>query len=199
MIKTFYNVDQDLHYSKFDALLKKIKSGTEIKSNGIFISGNPGVGKTTFVKWFLKNINATSKEFLKIDDWISKYQKSWKAESFEGIYIEQPKNLATKKILIIDDLGSEYIHSSTAPYIQELLEFRYEFCNKNKNTLTIFTSNFSFEKIEKTYSKNSDREMGKRIISRLKGIVNLWIAFEGNDKRIKDSEVIDKRLGEVIF
>ncbi|WP_339021412.1 ATP-binding protein [Spiroplasma endosymbiont of Atherix ibis] len=60
MIKTKFNVDQDLDYIKFNSLFEKVKQKENFKNNGIYIYGKPGVGKTTFINKFVENSKSNS-------------------------------------------------------------------------------------------------------------------------------------------
>ncbi|WP_339020155.1 ATP-binding protein [Spiroplasma endosymbiont of Atherix ibis] len=124
MIKTKFNVDQDLDYIKFNSLFEKVKQKENFKNNGIYIYGKPGVGKTTFINKFVENSKSNS-EIVNISKWIKSHQQAWE-NGYEGIYAPSPSRLSEKQILILDDLGSEFIHKSTLPYIYNLLNERFE-------------------------------------------------------------------------
>ncbi|AUB32042.1 AAA family ATPase [Spiroplasma floricola] len=196
MIKTKFNVDQDLDYTKFDSLFEKAKQKENFKNNGIYIYGKPGVGKTTFINKFVEN-SRSNFELVNVSQWIKSHQSAWE-NGYEGIYAPSPSRLAQKQILILDDLGSEFIHKSTLPYIYNLLNERFEKSKQDNTLITIITSNYDLDKLEKNYSTKSDNITSSRIISRLKGLMNLNIEFEGIDKRYSN-EVENKNFEYIDF
>ncbi|WP_339021251.1 hypothetical protein [Spiroplasma endosymbiont of Atherix ibis] len=78
-----FNVDQDLQYKSFEKLLN-FKS----KEKGLYIFGKPGVGKSTFLLNFAKNIKNQKISidnflidkykvmYLNVNNWIKDIQKS---------------------------------------------------------------------------------------------------------------------------
>ncbi|AOG60408.1 primosomal protein DnaI [Spiroplasma helicoides] len=145
-----------------------------------------GVGKTELVKYLYLKINKANKKIINIQKWIANYQLSWKFGSFENINQTPSETLKSKEVLIFDDLGAEFIHFSTAPYIYKLFELRYETTRLQNNFITIITLIYSIDELEKYYLKSLDNQTSKKIISRIKGIVDLEIRLDGDDKR--DSE-----------
>lgn len=194
MIKTKLNIDHDLEYEKLDYLINKNLKNNKFKNIGIFIYGKPGVGKTTFLKKICQKLLNEKVEiqgykipkyklmFFNSNDWIRDIQKSWikELEFSTATKIDTSAN-----ILLIDDFGSEFTHNSTLPYILNLFESRFEFIKKQeKNTITIITSNYSIEQLKNKYSKVINDSMTiERLFSRIQGIINLTIEFEGVDKR----------------
>lgn len=194
MIKTKLNIDHDLEYKKLDYLINKNLKNNKLKNIGIFIHGKPGVGKTTFLKEICQKLLNEKVEiqgykvpkyklmFFNSNDWIRDIQKSWikELEFSTATKIDTSAN-----VLLIDDFGSEFTHNSTLPYILNLFESRFEFIKKQeKNTITIITSNYSIEQLKNKYSKVIQDSMTiERLFSRIQGIINLTIEFEGVDKR----------------
>lgn len=186
MKKTF-NVDTDMNYESFSKILN-----FESKEKSLYIYGKPGVGKTTFLKHFAKNISQIKNSFegieipkftimfFNVNDWIKDVQKSWKYEDSLPIKINTQVD-----ILLVDDLGSEFFHNSTIPYLLDLFEERFEFTQKNLSTsATIITSNYSILELKEKYLKNlNDKVSVERLFSRIEGIINLSVDFIGTDKR----------------
>ncbi|WP_338985670.1 AAA family ATPase [Spiroplasma endosymbiont of Diplazon laetatorius] len=196
MIKTKFNVDQDLDYTKFNPLFNKVKQKEGFKNNGIYIHGKPGVGKTTFIKKFVEH-SKINFEVVNVSQWIKSHQQAWE-NGYEGIYAPSANRLAQKQILILDDLGSEFIHKSTLPYIYNLLNERFENSKQDSTLITIVTSNYDLENLEKNYNTKSDNVTSSRIISRLKGLIDLNIEFEGIDKRYSN-EIENKNFEYIDF
>ena len=194
MIKTKLNIDHDLEYEKLDYLINKNLKNNKFKNTGIFIYGKPGVGKTTFLKKICQKLLNEKVQiqgykipkyklmFFNSNDWIRDIQKSWIKELE---FSTTTKIDTSANILLIDDFGSEFTHNSTLPYILNLFESRFEFIKKQeKNTITIITSNYSIEQLKIKYSKVINDSMTiERLFSRIQGIINLTIEFEGVDKR----------------
>lgn len=104
---------------------------------------------------------------------------------FYSSYRNNISKFANASLLIIDDLGVEFIHESTYSYIYEIFEKRFEKLESKKLT-TIITTNYSLEKLQQKYNKKLGDEVStERLFSRIEGLLNKYIEFIGEDKRKK--------------
>ncbi|ASP28786.1 hypothetical protein SCORR_v1c10140 (plasmid) [Spiroplasma corruscae] len=165
------------------------------KNYGVFIFGQPGVGKTFFAKKILDNLKNVYNEifinqniknsffYIDVHRWISDIVNSWKSESYNSFKVKTNANL-----LILDDLGSEFFHESTSQNILSLFDDRYSYLESFNSdeikNITIITSNYSLDELKNKYKKLvKDDVLVNRILSRINGCLNLEVKFIGEDKR----------------
>ena len=88
-------------------------------------------------------------------------------ESFSSDYRERFWTLKTTPILLLDDIGAEYLTAwGRDEVLEPLLHYRM-----NENLPTFFTSNLSLEELEKHFvisNTNIDMINARRIIERIK-------------------------------
>ncbi|WP_051350829.1 ATP-binding protein [[Acholeplasma] multilocale] len=151
---------------------------------GLYLFGEPGVGKTTLIK-VLANHAAFKKHkvaFSNVGDLINSVKDSWndpKKMKQNSIV----KNLKHADVLFLDDIGGEIVSNWTRDdFLFTILNYRME-----HKKITFFTSNFSMEELADNYSVKNDNSniekiKRKRFIERIKG---LSVAFElkGNNHR----------------
>ena len=125
--------------------------------------------------------------FFNMQKFISDIQASWSKKYSDSTQVIENNisKFANASLLIIDDLGVEFIHESTYSYIYEIFEKRFEKLESEKLT-TIITTNYSLEKLQQKYNKKLGDEVDtERLFSMIEGLLNKYIEFIGEDKRKK--------------
>ncbi len=159
---TFENyIGRDKEKAELDGLSKN--------SNGLFITGNTGTGKTHLATAYLKKClsysykNGVIKSFIftEIPEIISEYYVDNKS-------FNKYKNC---DILLIDDLGSELYKDWGEAKIYELINYRYKELKQ-----TIITSNLSYAELSE--------KIGDRSVSRMFEMC-IKLEIKGEDYRVK--------------
>ena len=150
-------------------IIKKIKSYyhnyfTDNREKGIYLHGNFGTGKTYLLSALLnelakKNVKSTIVH-------VPELLRGLK-ESFSSDYHERFLTLKTTPILLLDDIGAEYLTAwGRDEVLEPLLHYRM-----NENLPTFFTSNLNLDELEKHFAiTNTSIDMinARRIIERKK-------------------------------
>ena len=150
-------------------ILKKIKSYytnffTAKREKGIYLHGSFGTGKTYIVSALLNEL--AKKDVKSTIVHVPELLRGLK-ESFSSDYRERFWTLKTTPILLLDDIGAEYLTAwGRDEVLEPLLHYRM-----NENLPTFFTSNLSLEELEKHFvisNTNIDMINARRIIERIK-------------------------------
>lgn len=150
-------------------ILKKIKSYytsffTEKREKGIYLHGSFGTGKTYIISALLnelakKNVKSTIVH-------VPELLRGLK-ESFSSDYKDRFWTLKTTPILLLDDIGAEYLTPwGRDEVLEPLLHYRM-----NENLPTFFTSNLTLEELEKHFvlsNTSIDMINARRVIERIK-------------------------------
>tara|TARA_R110000744_G_scaffold330460_2_gene435958 strand:+ start:390 stop:1091 length:702 start_codon:yes stop_codon:yes gene_type:complete len=138
----------------------------------LVLSGCKGCGKSTAAASYLMARTRASENISQLP----KNKMWWTAANISRVssYVGQLENLMTLPVLVIDDLGVEYMDKNGHfnSRLDELLSYRYDNFKK-----TIITTNLNSVDFEKRYEK--------RITSRIKE----GIKFGGNFAHIKDKSL----------
>ncbi len=134
------------------------------KEKGIYLHGSFGSGKTYLVAALFNEL--AKKNVRSIVIHLPEFLRGLK-ESFSSDYSEKFDSIKKVPLLLIDDIGAEYLTSwARDEVIEPILQYRMD-----ENLATFFTSNFSLEDLEKhlaVTSNSIDRVKAKRIIERIK-------------------------------
>ena len=152
-------------------IIKELKNTiTNLKNNndskGIYLHGNFGSGKTYLIA---AAFNELAKHNIKsVIVHVPELLRSLK-DSFSTNYSERFELLKKTPLLLLDDIGAEYLTEwGRDEVIEPILQYRMD-----EKLPTFFTSNFTLEELEKHFSitNNSiDKVKSKRIIERIKQI-----------------------------
>lgn len=149
-------------------VIKKIKSYLsnyfDNKEKAIYLHGSFGSGKTYLIAALLNEL--AKKDVKGIVIHLPEFLRGLK-ESFSGDYSERFDAIKKIPVLLIDDIGAEYLTSWARDEVLEpILQYRMD-----SGLATFFTSNFTIEELENHLSVTSnsvDRVKAKRIIERIK-------------------------------
>ena len=149
-------------------VIKKMKSYlttyfTE-KEKAIYLHGSFGSGKTYLVAALINELAKKNVKGIVIH--LPEFLRGLK-ESFSSDYSEKFDAIKKVPVLLIDDIGAEYLTSWARDEVLEpILQYRMD-----EKLATFFTSNFTIEELESHLSVTSsgvDRVKAKRIIERIK-------------------------------
>ncbi|MBQ7105706.1 MAG: primosomal protein DnaI [Bacilli bacterium] len=150
-------------------ILKKIMSYynnyfTDNKDKGIYLYGSFGTGKTYLISALLNELakKGVKSTVVHVPELIRGLK-----ESFSSDYRDRFATLKTTPILLLDDIGAEYLTAwSRDEVLEPLLHYRM-----NENLPTFFTSNLSLEQLEKHFvltNTSIDMINAQRILERIK-------------------------------
>jgi len=134
------------------------------KDKAIYLHGSFGSGKTYLVAALFNELAKKNVKGIIIH--LPEFLRGLK-ESFSGDYGERFNTIKKVPLLLIDDIGAEYLTSWARDEVLEpILQYRMD-----SNLATFFTSNFTLEELEKHLSMTAnsiDRVKAKRILERIK-------------------------------
>ncbi|AGY41693.1 Helicase loader DnaI [Mesoplasma florum W37] len=154
--------------------IKDIKNIDRTNIKGVYLHGNPGIGKTTMLKTLA---NEAAKRDAKVffctaPDIIEKCKEQFSKNSNSSIpYIDQMKKA---DILFIDDFAGEMVSSWTRDNLWYIiLNYRM-----NRKKLTFMSSNFTFYELDKIYNINkNNKEIEVMKVARLKERITTLTTF----------------------
>ena len=142
------------------------------RRNQLLLIGKTGTGKTHITTAIAREIISLGYDV--IYDSMQNIISDFEADKFHsgwGEHESKAEKYLECDLLIIDDLGTEFINSFTVPCLYNLLNTR-----QNSGKATIISSNYSPEELRTKYDD--------RIYSRLVGRGSDVLVFEGKDRRI---------------
>ena len=151
-LKTFKTENEKQR--EYKSLCQEYVNTFEPGTDGLFLYGNPGTGKTHLAISILRALldKGVDGYFMTLKEYYDKIMGTFNDKSRHKDEVTiKPK---TVKILVVDDIGAEKISDWRMDESRTLLDYRY-----NHGLTTIFTSNFT---------KNQLLEIvGQRIVSRM--------------------------------
>lgn len=169
-------------------IIKKFKDNASSDStNGLYIYGKCGVGKT-FLCFCFANAYAQRKNkticFVYMPELINIIKLGFNNQLDKEKSNQLIEKMKECDVLVLDDLGSEFATDwFYSDYLLNILNIR-----SNLKKITIFNSNYSIDKLEKTIEnkcKSSDKDiLSQRIIDRIKQLVNNEF-FQLNGKNMR--------------
>lgn len=151
------------------AILKEIKeylSNYENATKGIYLHGSFGSGKTYLIAALFNEL--AKKNIKSVIIHTPELFRSLK-DSFSSNYSEKFDMLKKVPLLLLDDIGAEYLTSwSRDEVLEPILQYRMD-----EKLPTFFTSNFTLDELENHLSITNggvDKLKAKRIIERIKQV-----------------------------
>ena len=132
------------------------------KQKAIYLYGTFGSGKTYILSALLNKL--AEKNIKSIIIHVPELMRSIK-ESFNDLsYKDKMEALMNVEILLLDDIGAEYLTEwSRDEILEPILNYRME-----NNLATFFTSNYSIDELEKHFSLGGNSLRARRILDRIK-------------------------------
>lgn len=169
---------KDAHYSDVPENIRTLFEKMKETRRGIYIHGSAGTGKTHLAYALHKNFTRTfligdekktelNSEFVNASELFAEMKRD-----FDRKEKQYPMTtlMESRKLLFVDDIGSEKLSEWVASEFYLLINHRY-----NEMLPTIFTSNYSLAELAE--------RLGDRIISRIAGMCDIE-KIEGSDKRL---------------
>lgn len=173
--------------SQFDSQLKAkqevIKFVKEFDgSKSLILSGNPGLGKSHLAFSTAKAIRAKGYKalYIKVTDLFDQIKSTYNHQS--KITEEQIfKMLEGLDLLVLDDIGSEYVKSNEFGHETWASDILYKVFDMRLDKSNICTTNYSESELQQKYGNN-----GPRIISRMMNNA-VGMRLEGDDYRRQEA------------
>lgn len=129
-------------------------------NKGIYLYGNFGVGKSYIISALFNEF--AKKNIKSVIVHVPELIRSIK-ESFESDYADRFELLKNTPLLLLDDIGAEYLTPWARDEVLEpILQYRMD-----QELPTFFTSNYSIKELEKHFMINDEKMKAKRIIERI--------------------------------
>lgn len=154
-------------------------------SHGFYLCGEPGTGKTYLACCFVNEMAHKGKRVAFVN--VSHYFSSLKAKMYDkDAFTKQIDALRLADVAVFDDIGGESVSNwSRDEILLPILNERME----NKR-ITLFTSNYNLDNIEKYYALNSkivnDMVGAKRLVERMKAL-SVEKVLNCMNRRVKNS------------
>ncbi|MDR0545772.1 MAG: AAA family ATPase [Mycoplasmataceae bacterium] len=196
-----YFSDQDLHLRLTRAFfetdngrgkllqnLSKVCKNFNKTTNGWYVYGTYGIGKTRCFKAFCNNLviqnqesSAFSIAYISMNELVQLFKDSW--DTSESLTLEQDliAKLKYATILILDEIGAEINNNKLGWFYTKLYSvLDYRLTNRK---ISFFIANYSLSTYE-TKLKYAYRENYQRFIERIKGLINnQQIELDGKNLR----------------
>lgn len=173
---TIYNLSENLRKARIEDIYTDdakrapiIKAITNFYKNypeqkkGIYLYGNFGSGKTYILCALLNKLSekGVSSVITHVPEFISLIKQSFD----DGSYSDKVESIKNVEVLLLDDIGAEYLTPWVRDEVLEpLLNYRMD-----NNLSTFFTSNMSLKELENHLSLDGkDPLRSRRIIDRIK-------------------------------
>ena len=146
-------------------IIKKMKSFLDSymkgeKPKGIYLYGSFGAGKSYLIAALFNEF--AKKNIRSVIVHVPELLRSIK-DSFDNDYSERFDELLNTPLLLLDDIGAEYLTAwSRDEVLEPILQYRMD-----QELPTFFTSNYSIKDIENHFIINNDKMKAKRIIERI--------------------------------
>lgn len=164
---------------ELDLILKRLKEKQSDK--GVVLMGKPGVGKTTFMRWWEGSENPMAPNDYMITS--NKLVTMFMLKGMEAFVNQQSRLMFP--VNRIDDLGTEIIASNYGnkiDIIPHLLQLAYEAGHR----FEFYTTNLNYKELTERY--------GPRIIDRLQEKCYFFILEDTHLRELATAETINKHL-----
>lgn len=127
---------------------------------GIYLYGSFGSGKSYLIAALFNELAKKNVKSVMVH--VPELLRSIK-DSFDDDYSERFEELLNTPLLLLDDIGAEYLTAWARDEVLEpILQYRMD-----QELPTFFTSNYSIKEIEKHFVINDDKMKAKRIVERI--------------------------------
>ena len=159
-MKSIYTDDKKR--KKIIQAIKEFYDNYGNKQKAIYLYGTFGSGKTYILSALLNKL--AEKNIKSIIIHVPELMRSIKESFNDSSYKDKMEALMNVEILLLDDIGAEYLTEWARDEILEpILNYRME-----NNLATFFTSNYSIDELEKHFSLGSNSLRARRILDRIK-------------------------------
>ncbi len=161
-------------------LIKKMKEFKDSylkgeNPKGLYIYGSFGSGKSYLTAALFNDL--AEKNIKSVIVHVPELIRSIK-DSFDKDYSERFEEVLTTPLLLLDDIGAEYLTSwSRDEVLEPILQFRMD-----NNLPTFFTSNYSIKEKENHFIINNDKMKAKRILERITQVA-IPVELVGKNRR----------------
>lgn len=164
MLKTPFRTNQN-NINAYNLISRYCDNFNRKTSLGLFLSGSCGVGKTHLIIWCADMLLRKGEDvyFTNVNEMFNEIKKSYSAEA----PIDYERFIKQVQILVLDDLGAEYMKEFDAKKLFEIVDTR-----NRHNLQTLYTSNLNVDGLRKKYSddtKGLNDIDADRIVSRILG------------------------------
>lgn len=172
---TYYNLPLRLREASIENVYKDDKSRVKVLKmmkefkdsylkgkhpKGIYLHGNFGSGKSYLIAALFNELAKFDVKSVMVH--VPELIRSIK-DSFDKDYSERFDEVMNTPLLLLDDIGAEYLTAwSRDEILEPILQYRMD-----QELPTFFTSNYSIEEIEKKFIVNDDKMKAKRIMERI--------------------------------
>ena len=128
---------------------------------GLYLVGDFGTGKSYIIAALFNSLAKDGKQsvIVHVPELIREIK-----DSFDKDYSERFEILMNTELLLLDDIGAEYLTPwSRDEVLEPILQHRMD-----ENLTTFFTSNFDFKGLEKHFTINGEEVKARRIMERIK-------------------------------
>ncbi len=159
-MKSIYTDDKKR--KKIIQAIKEFYDNYGTKQKAIYLYGTFGSGKTYILSALLNKL--AEKNIKSIIIHVPELMRSIKESFNDSSYKDKMEAIMNVEILLLDDIGAEYLTEWARDEILEpILNYRME-----NNLTTFFTSNYSIDELEKHFSLGSNSLRARRILDRIK-------------------------------
>lgn len=158
-----------------------VKKFSELyNKHSLVFKGDVGLGKSHLSYAIAKELRAQGKKvmFLTVPDLMNAIKSTYssKTETQETFI----KNLEKLDLLILDDIGAEYVKQDPNGFETWAADVLFQVINARQSKPTIYSTNYTSADMQKKYGKQS-----KRILSRMLSGAEV-IELDGLDQRIQN-------------
>jgi DNA replication protein DnaC len=152
----------------------------DIEQTTLFFQGDTGLGKTHLSYCVYKSYMDSCHPAIFIDtpNLMNKIRSTYNKDA-KTTQEDIMKKIKDVELLVIDDVGAEYVKPDANGYESWAADILYQVVNDRQGKKNIFTTNFTSKHLAKKYGM-----MSKRILSRMMSNAKI-IKVEGDDHRLK--------------
>lgn len=146
-------------------IIKKMRNFYDLYTNnlspkGIYLYGSFGVGKSYLIAALFNEL--AKKNIKSVIVHVPELIRSIK-ESFDSDYSERFELLKNTPLLLLDDIGAEYLTAwGRDEVLEPILQYRMD-----QGLPIFFTSNYDMKELEKHFTLGDDKMKAKRIMERI--------------------------------